>query len=369
MAENVQLYYLDTRREWHTISLKVDDEKDNAPRGLTARVYPVPSNAKTLAKYYKNLAVSDARIRKRLCEKVIVMAFRYAQLGDLKDSPIAWPLGPLFSEAPAAAKTKNPNLNEATFCGYIMPRVANPFGLDEVFTDTKLGNHVLTNASRVAIARKIAAIVQICHDADFIIGDMNGRNFLVSGDTLIPTLIDCDSFQFTRGATVYTTDVGMPEYSSPGLLEKIERNGNSFANVKRTQEDDEFALAVLIFQILMGGVHPFDTLGGSVGMIKIPANIRARRFPYVANSKNKPPLFADTAKYARFDPQLKLLFEREFTGAGRVQARDWIAPLEREERRTPKTPIQPPPPAKPGAPPKPASMGERVMTALKKIFG
>src|SRR5262249_24014405 len=99
-------------------------------------------------------------------------------------------------------------------------------------------------------ARNLAAAVRALHERDYVLGDLNETNVLVNNQALV-TLVDTDSFQVTNGGRVFRCPVGKPEYTPPELKR------TRFADFDRGPEHDAFALAVLVFQLLMQGIHPF----------------------------------------------------------------------------------------------------------------
>ncbi len=105
----------------------------------------------------------------------------------------------------------------------------------------------------LATARNLARVIEICHGQRYVIGDINESNALVS-DTASVSLIDTDSFQVLdrSDGRVYRSPVGKPEYTPAEL------QGHAFDSIDRNQDHDMFGLAVIIYQILMEGVHPFD---------------------------------------------------------------------------------------------------------------
>ena len=104
----------------------------------------------------------------------------------------------------------------------------------------------------VIMARNLAAATAALHRHGILIGDLNSRNVLAS-DRARVAIIDVDSFQTTdpRSGRTFRCPVGTPEYTPPRL------QGLDFAQVDRTVEDDDFALAIMVYLLLFQGAHPF----------------------------------------------------------------------------------------------------------------
>ena len=74
-------------------------------------------------------------------------------------------------------------------------------------------------------------------------------------------MIDCDSFQIPGAGeeqNTFLTRTFTPEYTAPELLFKPE-----LFNCERTPEQVRFSLAVVVYMILMSGLHPYAQCGGS----------------------------------------------------------------------------------------------------------
>jgi DNA-binding helix-hairpin-helix protein with protein kinase domain len=106
------------------------------------------------------------------------------------------------------------------------------------------------NKFLVTVAFNLCAALEDIHATGAVVGDFNQRNILV-GIKADVCFIDCDSFQIRVGATTYWCPVGIPDFLAP------EVQGVSLATLVRTPNHDNFTLAVLIFQILFLGKHPF----------------------------------------------------------------------------------------------------------------
>ncbi|HEY3329277.1 MAG TPA: hypothetical protein VGK19_04595 [Capsulimonadaceae bacterium] len=160
----------------------------------------------------------------------------------LGHTSIAWPLDLIYLD-PAVH----------IFDGFVMPRIDGARPLADAY-------HVPTRRRSMpgftwqyllCAGRNLASAVQALHDKGYVVGDMNESNVFIYPTGLV-TLIDTDSFQVPGPTGVFRCPVGKPEYLPP------ERQGSNLNSVNRTSSDDHFALAVLIFLLLMEGRHPFD---------------------------------------------------------------------------------------------------------------
>src|SRR5262245_23173348 len=123
-------------------------------------------------------------------------------------------------------------------------------------------------------ARNLAAAVRALHDRDYVVGDLNETNVLVTNQALV-TLIDTDSFQVPDRGRAYRCPVGKAEYTPPEL-QRVR-----FADFDRGPEHDAFALAVLVFQLLMQGIHPFaGRLTGAGDAADLAERIALGQWPY-----------------------------------------------------------------------------------------
>ena len=125
------------------------------------------------------------------------------------------------------------------------------------------------------IARNLCRVVDALHRAGYVIGDLNESNILVSNRALV-TLVDLDSVQVRAGDRIYRCPVAKAEYVPPEL------QGKTFREVTRTPAHDRYGLAILIFLLLMEGVHPFaGVYRGEGEPPPLEANMADRRSPYL----------------------------------------------------------------------------------------
>jgi serine/threonine protein kinase len=219
----------------HRLSL---DRSSTLGAGGEARIYTVPQDAALVAKVYHAPDKTQAR-------KLAVM------IAQPPDDPmvthghisIAWPIDLLCTVG-----------RQRQVIGFLMPRVTGMRALITCYNPVTRRQQWPLFSYRYLLrtAHNLAAAVRALHARGYVIGDVNESNILVT-DTALVTLVDTDSFQVhePRHGVVYRCLVGKPEYTPPEL------QGRPFMQVDRTVYHDLFGIAVLIFQLLMEGAHPF----------------------------------------------------------------------------------------------------------------
>src|SRR5262249_60225971 len=123
-----------------------------------------------------------------------------------------------------------------------------------------------------------AGCVAAIHYNCFVIGDLTPKNILVTRKATV-YLLDVDSFQVSVEGKTYRCDGGFPEYTPPEL------QGVAFRKVDRAQEHDGFGLAIVIFQLLFMGRHPFSGNFLGAGEMTLERAIREFRFAYGADAE------------------------------------------------------------------------------------
>ena len=184
---------------------------------------------------------------------------------------IAWPVDIL----------ENPGTGKPV--GFLMPRLDQPVTVYEYFNPGQRRKRcpAFHYEYLLTAALNIATAVDALHARGHVVGDVNESNVLVT-DAALATLVDTDSFQVRGrdGSSLHRCLVGKPEYTPPEL------QGKRFEEVERTTVHDHFGLAVLIFQMLMEGTHPFDgKYTGSGDPPQREERILAGQFPYSIRRK------------------------------------------------------------------------------------
>lgn len=180
-------------------------------------------------------------------------------------------------------------------------------------------------------ARAIAEV----HAMGCTVGDINHSGILVSAQATV-SLIDADSFQLSANGNVYPCLVGVPDYTPPEL------QGKSLVGVHRTVAHDHFGLAVMIFQLLFMGRHPYagETTDGATPLEDLIAR-KQFAFSRERATGSRPPKGVLTLD--AFSADVAAAFERAFglDPDKRPSAAAWIGLLERLERELSRCGVEP----------------------------
>ena len=228
----------------------------------------------------------------------------------------AWPTGTLHDPSGAVV-------------GFTMPKVG---GHEPVFklygpkvrlqefpkADWRFLIHAAANA-----ARSFSTV----HAAGLVIGDVNHGNLVVGQDTTV-RMIDCDSFQVSQGGKIWFCEVGVGTHQPPEMQART-----SYAGILRTPNQDNFGLAVIIFQLLCIARHPFaGRFKGAGEPPSIEDAIAASRYAYSRDrfrtAMEPPPA---SLPIDALTPTIQDLFEKAFapgaTRGGRPGAERWVDAL------------------------------------------
>jgi DNA-binding helix-hairpin-helix protein with protein kinase domain len=105
----------------------------------------------------------------------------------------------------------------------------------------------------VRAAHALAELTAGLHAAGYVIGDLNPANLWMDGAGRV-AVSDVDSFQFAADGQFFACAVRTPGYTAPELLGAPGRHPD--------RSCDGFALAVVLYRLLMCGLHPFQGVPG-----------------------------------------------------------------------------------------------------------
>jgi DNA-binding helix-hairpin-helix protein with protein kinase domain len=279
-------------------------------RGGEGTVFQVASASQQAAKIYHE------PLNRERADKIRVMSSL------LRDHPItrltAWPIDLLLKRSGEPI-------------GFLLPKVSGTdvhrlYSPKSRRTDFQSADWRFLIRTAANIARAFGAV----HDAGCVIGDVNHGSILVAQNATV-RLIDCDSFQLSSGGRRFLCDKGVETFTPPELQDR------SFTGVIRTQNHDNFGLAVVIFLMLFMGRHPFAGCYLKQGEMPISRAIKESRFAYgvprsdahMERPPGSPPLSIAGDSLAML---FELAFSREMIRDGRPSASEWSAALHQLEQ-------------------------------------
>jgi hypothetical protein len=214
---------------------------------------------------------------------------------------------------------------EGRFRGYAMPRVE----LDRAVLaesllsrKTRQGLHLPgAYGLRVAAASNLAGVVQALHARGHHVVDLKPLNAYVYRDTFFVALLDCDGFS-VQGASGerFAAHQYTPDYIAPEAL------AGKLAPEALGEAQDRFALATVVFQLLNGGVHPYQ--GVPAPGVPVPPSTTERMMRGMYAYGRRPNPFLRPSPWSihqSFDDATRDLFDRAFGGdpAARPDAGEW----------------------------------------------
>ncbi|WP_028803044.1 hypothetical protein [Streptomyces sp. 142MFCol3.1] len=206
--------------------------------GGQAAVFPVVGDDGIVVKLYREPPGLE---QERRLMRMLTMSPLAARPTDRSQPPeLAWP----------TALARGP---QGEFLGYAMRRFGEPdhvqvIGLFTRAQRLKLFPDRADWRFLLGVAWNLAFMTARMHYDNLVIGDFSSSNVVVDANGFV-TFLDCDSIAFNDPVTgelfpclMHTTDYSSPERQAGGPA---------------TRATDDFALAVLVYQLLTAGNHPF----------------------------------------------------------------------------------------------------------------
>ena len=237
--------------------------------------------------------------------------------GNFISRMISWPIDALVSE-------------QGEIYGFIMMRFPGVTKLSEILPDQSIGW-----GKRVIIAWNLCDIVQDVEKLNQCIGDMNPSNFGVDLENGHVYAFDADSFHFRApNGHLFPCQAGIAEYYAPELQRQLSY-GQDLRTLDPehtfTPETDRFALAVLIFQLLFNGYHPFsarrlENYGSSTVVHRQSTNILNKVCAYF-NPQAGTGIPKDAPPIDIIPPKMQQMFKRAFLTEDRPRSTEWQGAL------------------------------------------
>lgn len=271
-------------------------------RGGEGTIFSLTGTHSFVAKIYHKSPPRDR------AEKITAMV---ASSDDSLVGVAAWPNRVLFSSPTSGV------------VGFIMPAVIGYQELHLLHSPQSRRHHFPQAGWNflVHVATNIARAFEVVHAHGHVIGDVNDRNIMVQSNGTVK-FVDCDSFQIRTTSKIYQCGIGAATHTPPELQNR------PLKDEVRTVNQDCFGLAVLIFQLLFMGRHPFAGRFEGVGEMPLETAIAEYRFPYGSSASSmqmsRPP---GSMNLQAVSPNLARLFERAFSEEG-VKLRNRPLPAE-----------------------------------------
>jgi hypothetical protein len=276
--------------------------------GASGRVVAIDGGHGSLAKIYHERA-DAAAVRERLTAMLARPPnLKPPRLSGVEYVQLAWP-DALIEDG------------TGTLLGFRMPRVP----LDRAAPLECLLSPVQRRAEglpedyglRVFAAANLAGVLAELHRLRHHVIDLKPLNVYVYRATMFIAMLDCDGYSIAGPNRRFPASHFSDEYREP---ESATRGPQEMG-----EEQDLFALAVIAFQLLNDGIHPFD--GHPAPGASIPSGlqekINAGLYPYGAE-RGGPLLPHSLSLYPRLEDETQRLFDRAFSGMGsRPSAAEW----------------------------------------------
>ncbi len=277
--------------------------------GAAGKIYAAEGHPKLVAKIFHNKNKSAVNRKKLEAMLLNRPNFPPAVKDGIEYVQIAWPEAVLD--------------DENGFCvGYLMPLIdmSKAVSLDHLMQKAIRKKLQLPEkyAYRVFAAYNVASMVAALHSCGHYIVDLKPSNVSVYKDSMMVAMVDCDGFSIKgERNNRYPAEFVSEEYIYPeGMTQSCDEMG---------EEQDKFALAVMIFKLLNNGIHPFSGVPRKNDGEMLTIQNRIEQYHYAYG------LWPDTYQaphpyslHEYFDKKTLELFERVFArGEKRPSAQEW----------------------------------------------
>ena len=277
--------------------------------GAAGKIYRVKEFPQYVAKIFHSKNKSATNRQKLESMLLNRPNFPPAVKNGIEYVQIAWPIAILD--------------DDKGFCvGYIMPfiNMDKAVSLDHLMQKAIRQKLNLSEkySYRLFAAYNVSSMVAALHRAGHYIVDLKPSNVSVYKDSMIVAMVDCDGFSIKgEKGNRYPAEFVSEEYIYPeGMELDCEDMG---------EEQDKFALAVIIFKLLNNGIHPFSGVPRKTDSEMLTIQNRIEEYHYAyglwPDSYQAPHPYSI---HEYFDPKTLELFERAFTKGGmRPTAEEW----------------------------------------------
>ncbi len=142
------------------------------------------------------------------------------------------------------------------FIGFVMPEVDTGATLELEYMlqarQARAMNLPVGLGARVTLAANLSTLIAALHAQDHFVVDLKPLNLRFYRDSLHVAMLDCDGFSIQGEEERF--DAG--QFTADYLAPEFHRSGQVTPGCEAHQ--DRFALAVILFQLLNSGIHPYS---------------------------------------------------------------------------------------------------------------
>ncbi len=276
--------------------------------GASGKIYLVEGRPESVVKIFHNTTKSATNRQKLQAMLLNKPNFPPVENNGVEYIQLAWPEAILD--------------DEKGFCvGYMMPLIdmESAVSLDHLMQKAIRQRLKLSEkyAYRIFAAYNVASMITALHKCGHYVIDLKPSNLYVYKENMLVAVVDCDGFSIQGESRRYPAEFVSEEYIYPeGMNKTCEEMG---------EDQDRFALAVIIFKLLNNGIHPFSGIpkNNSQNMLTIQTRIEQYHYAYgLWPDKYQTPHPYSLHEY--FNKETLELFERAFTKSGiRPTAYEW----------------------------------------------
>lgn len=311
MTENIETTYLALYADGHHEEIRLGELLHKG--GAAGKIYRDASHPKSVAKIYHEREKSETNRKKleaMLQNRPNIPTIPYKGKEYIQ---IAWPTALLEDKQGYCVGYLMPEIEtkEAISLDHLMQKaVRQKLGISERYID------------RVFAAYNVTSVVAALHACKHYIVDLKPANVSIYKTTKLVALFDCDGFSICgENDARYPAEYVSEEYIYPeGMTQTCQQMG---------EEQDKFALAVIIFRLLNEGIHPFSGMPRKDdAMLSIQERIAGYHYAYgIWPDSYQTPHPYSIHDY--FDKDTMNMFERAFgKGGKRPSALEWQTQLE-----------------------------------------
>lgn len=283
--------------------------------GGAGSVYLCASHPDSVVKLYH--AKVDTQMYARKLQAMLQLCPRLpAQtIGGKKHVQIAWPQQTVHDA-------------KGVFIGFMMPMldIAATSDLEHMMNErqARAAKLPVSLGARITLAANLTRVLAQLHQRGHHVVDLKPLNLRFYRESLLIALLDCDGFSIHSEREHFPAQQYTPDYLAP------EFQGKGVVPAGKEEQQDRFALAVIVFQLMNFGIHPYSGRPkSSRAPTDLPGRIGKHLYAYgqQPNHKIAP---VPLSGHETWPKALRQMFDRAFAARGtRPSAADWAKILER----------------------------------------